>query len=172
MVAAQSNVRSGDLMDRTDVEKLLRSFYEQVFRDDTLAEPFAEIRERGLDTHLPVMCDFWETVLFRAGLYRRSALEAHRRVHAKIPLTAQHFVRWLALWETTIDQMYCGPAATTAKVQATRIAISLYRRIAGGVESELDGIAVEPIKTPQRGLRRNLQGGGDGEQTGERTADL
>ena len=30
--------------------------------------------EPDLSAHLPVMCDFWETVLLRAGRYRRNAL--------------------------------------------------------------------------------------------------
>lgn len=58
-----------DLANRGDVEALLRRFYGQVLVDDTLAGPFAEIRMNGLESHLPVMCDFWQTVLFRAGLY-------------------------------------------------------------------------------------------------------
>jgi hypothetical protein len=58
-----------DLANRGDVEALLRRFYGQILADDTLAGPFAEIRMNGLESHLPVMCDFWQTVLFRAGLY-------------------------------------------------------------------------------------------------------
>lgn len=120
-----------DLANREDVEALLRQFYGRVFRDELLAEPFAEIRSRGLESHLPVMCDFWETVLFRAGLYRRSALDAHRRVHSQTPLSAPHFERWLTLWNTTIDQMYQGPAAEHARIQAGRIATALHRRLNG-----------------------------------------
>jgi hemoglobin len=67
-----------DLANRGDVEALLRRFYGQVLVDDTLAEPFTEIRMSGLESHLPVMCDFWQTVLFRAGLYGGSAVRAHR----------------------------------------------------------------------------------------------
>ena len=88
---------STDLTTRADVEALLRRFYGRVLVDDVLAEPFAELRIRGLDSHIPVMCDFWETVLFRAGLYRGSALHAHRHVHhrdsaerASLRLLADH----------------------------------------------------------------------------------
>jgi hemoglobin len=48
----------GDLADRGDVEALLRRFYGQVLVDEILAEPVAEIRLTGLESHLPVMCDF------------------------------------------------------------------------------------------------------------------
>ena len=95
-VTAERSAR--DLATRADVEELLRRFYGQVFVDDMLAEPFAEIRQRGLESHLPVMCDFWETALFRAGRYQGSALLPHQRIHDRHPLTAAHFLRWLTLW--------------------------------------------------------------------------
>lgn len=126
-----------DLESRADIEALLRSFYGQALHDELLAEPFAEIRERGLESHLPVMCDFWETVLFRAGRYRRNALHAHQHVHNRVPLSDKHFLRWLALWSATVDRMYRGPVAEHAKVQATRIAGSLHYRLTGDHASDL-----------------------------------
>lgn len=120
-----------DLHTRDDVEALLRSFYGRAFDDELLAEPFADLCSRGLEEHLPVMCDFWETVLFRAGLYHRNALHAHRRVHHQTPLAAEHFARWLTLWKSTVDQMYQGPVAEHAKIQAARIATATHRRLTG-----------------------------------------
>src|SRR6185436_8052329 len=99
--APSPDTSARDLHTREDVEALLRCFYGRAFHDDVLAEPFADLCSRGLDEHLPVMCDFWETVLFRAGLYRRNALHAHRRLHQQTPLATEHFVRWLTLWNST-----------------------------------------------------------------------
>lgn len=130
-----------DLRSRDDIEALLRRFYGRVLEDDTLAEPFTEVRARGLNSHLPVMCDFWETVLFRAGLYKGSALTAHRHVHQRAPLSGRHFVRWLTTWHDTVDEMYCGPAADRAKVQAVRIAWAMHRRLTGSDAPELDALA-------------------------------
>jgi hemoglobin len=58
-------------------------------------------------------------------------LIVHRRLHDRHPLRAEHFARWLHLWEDTIEAMYDGPAADRAKVQATRIAGSMHRRLNG-----------------------------------------
>lgn len=123
---------TAELADRTDVEALLRRFYGRALADDILTEPFARVREIGLEAHLRTMCDFWETVLFRAGTYRRNTLIAHRVVHCRTPLSDRHFARWLALWHGTVDEMYQGPAAERAKVQATRIAWAMHRRLTGG----------------------------------------
>lgn len=130
-----------DLADRADVEALLRRFYGQVLVDDVLAEPFAEVREvSGLDDHIPVMANFWETVLFRAGLYKGSALTAHRVVHDRTALSARHFIRWLTMWKETVDEMYSGPVAEQAKIQASRIAWAMHRRLTGGDAPELDAL--------------------------------
>lgn len=129
-----------DLTTRADIEALLRRFYGRVLVDGVLAEPFSELRVRGLDSHVPVMCDFWETVLFRAGLYRGSALHAHRNVHQRTPLSGDHFARWLTTWNYTVDEMFEGPIAEHAKVQAARIAWAMHRRLTGTDTPELDAL--------------------------------
>jgi hemoglobin len=137
LTAGQAQV---DLASRADVVALLRRFYGQVLVDEILAEPFAQIRINGLESHLPVMCDFWETVLFRAGLYQGSAVRAHQPVHDRHQLTAGHFLRWLHLWNLTIDQMYQGPIADHAKIQAARVARAMHRRLTGNDSKDLDDL--------------------------------
>jgi hemoglobin len=88
------------------------------------------------------MCDFWETVLFRAGRYHGNALVVHRHLNDRHPLNANHFVRWLELWNATVDEMYRGPFAERAKVQAARIAKSMHRRMRGIDAGELDALVV------------------------------
>lgn len=134
-----------DLTGRADVRELLSRFYGRVLIDELLAEPFTEVRAKGLDAHLPVMCDFWETMLFRAGLYQGSSLQAHRTVHRHHPLSHRHFVRWLSLWRDTVDAMYHGPVAEQAKILAGRIAWAMHRRLTGSDAPELDAfVAHEP----------------------------
>ncbi|OCB30288.1 cyanoglobin [Mycobacterium malmoense] len=137
-VCAEAGQRVADLATRADVEALLRRFYGRVMVDDVLVEPFAELQTKGLDSHIPVMADFWETALFRAGLYRGSALQAHRVVHQRTPLGSSHFVRWLTVWNETVDEMFRGPIAERAKIQGARIAWAMHRRLTGSDAPELD----------------------------------
>ncbi|KMO84224.1 cyanoglobin [Mycolicibacterium chubuense] len=145
--AASAGAGRRDLATRRDIEVLLRRFYNEAFRDEILAPPFAELASHGLEQHLPVMCDFWETVLFRAGLYRRNALTVHRRIHECTPLSAVHFTRWLAVWTATVDQMYQGPVAEHAKIHAGRIAAAMNRRLTG----------VDDPGRPHRSLRTAIK---------------
>lgn len=95
--------KRADLSSRADVAALLHRFYGRVMVDDVLAAPFSELRAKGLESHIPRMCDFWETVLFRAGLYHGSALDAHRHVHSRVALSGRYFVRWLTTWNSCVD---------------------------------------------------------------------
>ncbi len=139
---------SPDLADRGDVEALVRAFYHRAFADDLLGPVFRAAR-MDLEAHLLVMCDFWQTVLFRAGLYRRNALQVHADLYAAAPLRSEHFARWLALWAATVDDSFAGPKAELAKTQASRIAYSISRRLLGESGSEFVTLQRHPRRPTQ-----------------------
>jgi Truncated hemoglobins len=56
---------------------LVTDFYGRASADELLGPVFVDVARMDLTAHLPVMCDFWETVLFRAGRYRGNALHPH-----------------------------------------------------------------------------------------------
>lgn len=133
-----------DIRDRDDILVLVRTFYETAFQDPLIGRIFTEVAHMDLAHHLPIMGDFWESVLFQTGGYRRDALALHAAVHTKHALTAEHFDRWLTLWTATVDRLHEGPVAERAKEQAARIALSLQRRLQGGTGSLLDTIGLRP----------------------------
>lgn len=125
-----------DIVDRQDLADLLVAFYSRAFADDLLGPVFVDVAHMDLPAHLPIMCDFWETVLFRSGRYRRNALRVHAALHDKTPLTSLHLGRWLALWSETIDERHAGVTSDLAKLQARRIAWSFNRRLNGRSSGE------------------------------------
>jgi hemoglobin len=133
-----------DIAGREDIAGLVIAFYERAFADDVLGPIFVDVAAMNLPAHLPVMCDFWESVLFRAGRYHRNALRPHLDLDAKVELTAAHFARWLELWTSTIDERHGGEKANLAKVQATRIAGSISRRLRGEPATEL--LTIQPTR--------------------------
>jgi hemoglobin len=145
--ARPATTSRSDISGRKDIAELLTDFYGRAFDDDLLRPVFVDIARMDLDAHLPVICDFWQTVLFHSGLYRRNALHPHLRLHAEARLEPAHFERWLNLWCATVDDRYAGPTAETAKLQAARIAHSMCRRITGRTSAMLDR-AVGPRATP------------------------
>lgn len=125
------NCQRVDISSRTHLRELLTDFYSRAFADEALGPIFIDVARMDLAAHLPVMCDFWETVLFRTGSYRRNALTVHRDLHLLSPLQPPLFVRWLQLWQRTVDDRHAGPVAEHAKQQAARIAGSMSRRLNG-----------------------------------------
>jgi hemoglobin len=122
---------AADIAGRDDIAELLRDFYGRAFRDELLGPVFVDVARLDLPAHLPVMCDFWQTVLFRSGSYRGNALRPHQQLHARAELTPAHFARWLTLWRAAVDERFSGPKADLAKLSAERIAGSMSRRIIG-----------------------------------------
>ncbi len=138
-----------DLRDRNDVYTLVNDFYRRAFADDLLGPIFIDVAQMDLAHHLPIICDFWETVLFRAGLYKRNALAMHVSLNARAPLTTEHFDRWLEIWGSTVDENFAGEKAELAKVQAARIAGSMNRRLRGRSGSDFETISTRSVELPE-----------------------
>lgn len=138
-----SGARS-DIADRADVVKLVETFYTRAFADPLIGHIFTDVVHMDLPRHMPIMADFWQTVLFKAGLYNRNALAIHFDIHAKEPLTLEHFNRWLQLWTNTVDDLFAGEKAELAKVQAHLIGGSLHRRVTGRPASQYSTISTRP----------------------------
>jgi len=133
-----------DIAGREDILRLVETFYTRAFADPLIGPIFTQVVHMDLARHMPIMADFWQTVLFKAGLYSRNALQVHFDINAKEPLTLEHFNRWLQLWTATVDELFSGEKAELAKVQAHRIAGSMLRRVTGRPASAHSTIAMRP----------------------------
>lgn len=143
--AATPGQQRPDITNRADILRLVEAFYTEAFADDLIGPVFTEVVHMDLERHLPIMADFWETVLFRAGLYKRNALRIHFDISAREPLTLEHFNRWLRLWSRTVDGLFAGEKAELAKTQAHVIAGSMHRRVSGRQASAHSTIGLRPL---------------------------
>jgi hemoglobin len=111
-----------DIESRGDIESLLRAFYEKLLIDPVIGHFFTEVVPLNLETHLPLIADFWESVLLSTTGYRKNVMEIHRQIHEKSPIKPEHFDRWVATFSETIDASFDGPLTTRAKQRAHSIA--------------------------------------------------
>ena len=89
--------------------------------------PIFDARISDWEPHLAQMCAFWSSVALMSGRYHG----APRPKHLPLPVDAEHFDRWLALFETTAGEV-CPPEAQAHFVErARRIAASLELGVAG-----------------------------------------
>ncbi len=107
-----------DIETEEDITKLVNHFYTKVRNDDLLAPVFNSIIKDNWDNHLQTMCRFWSTLL----LYSKKYLSDPMAKHIPLPLEKKHFDNWLILFEETIDELFSGNTATTAKMRANNIA--------------------------------------------------
>lgn len=110
-----------------EIETMVSVFYARVRKDAVLAPLFAVIGPEGWQPHLAKMCDFWSSILQASGRYKGAPMAAH------IPmghLQADHFERWLALFQETIGDLFEPQMASAIMAKAENIAKSLHYGIA------------------------------------------
>jgi len=111
-----------DIENRGDIELMVEDFYKRMLEDHLLRPFFLEAANVHLAEHLPIICDFWETVLFQTGNYRGGTLQKHLELHMEKPLEARHFERWLEYFQATVNMHFEGPKAEEVKQKARSIA--------------------------------------------------
>ncbi|MGH6676706.1 MAG: group III truncated hemoglobin [Xanthobacteraceae bacterium] len=123
-ITADIVLRTG--IDEAMIERLVRVFYAKV-RTDALLAPVFDARIKDWEPHLQQMCAFWSSVALMTGRYHGAPMEKH----TPLPVDAEHFDRWLALFEQAAEEV-CPPEARNHFIGlARRIAESLELGIAG-----------------------------------------
>ncbi len=118
-----------DIRTRDDVVRLVDAFYARAIRDEGIGYIFTDVARLDLGAHLLVMYDFWESTLLGARKYRGNAMQKHVELSRRTPLLESHFARWLALFESTVAELFEGETAGAAIMVARRIAGAMLRRV-------------------------------------------
>ena len=114
-----------DIENRTDIDNLMKKFYQSAINDEKIGYIFTDVAKLDLDKHLPIIGDFWESLLLGGKNYQmhgRNPLQIHAELNEKTPLKSEHFRRWLEIFRATIDEMFAGTRADFAKSRAEAIA--------------------------------------------------
>lgn len=118
-----------DIESKADLIVLLERFYQKVLADDSINYIFTDIAKMNVEEHIPIIADFWETILFQTGSYRKNAVKIHLDLHRKSPLTPAHFETWLAHFNSTVDGLFMGNNAFIIKEKARSIATIMQIKI-------------------------------------------
>jgi hemoglobin len=117
-------IMRNDIQTRADIRKLISVFYEKLLSDEVFKNIFLVVAKIDVLEHLDLIVDFWESVLFQAGKYKRDLIDIHLDLNQKVPngLKKEHFNNWLAFFIETIDELYQGEKANGAKDRALFLA--------------------------------------------------
>lgn len=120
-----------DIENREDLLLLLSSFYDKALHDEVIGHFFTRVIHLNLEKHIPVIADFWETILLNGNLYTKNVIMPHVFIHQLSPIEKNHFDRWLILFSETIDINFEGETAERAKQRAASIATIMRLKLSG-----------------------------------------
>jgi hemoglobin len=107
-----------EIISLDDIKKLVDTFYEKVRKDEVIGQIFNEKIQDRWPQHLEKMYTFWQTVLLGEHTYFGSPFPPH----ANLPISHQHFEKWMELFTKTIDELFTGEKAEDAKWRAAKMA--------------------------------------------------
>lgn len=111
-----------DLDSPEQVELMVRRFYGDVAQDELLGPIFNDVAQVDWSEHLPKLTLFWSRFLFGVRGYDGNPFRSHAAVHDRQPFTPEAFVRWLELFEETLDLYWVGPNVERVRRLAHNVA--------------------------------------------------
>lgn len=111
-----------DILNRADLELLMKTFYGKLLADVSISYLFTDVAKINLEKHLPILVDFWESILFQSDSYQKNAMKVHMDLHKQSPLQQHHYKTWLGYFHETVNELFEGEKAELARQRATSIA--------------------------------------------------
>lgn len=132
MLASKPHQVSGktDIEHPDQVEQMVQSFYEKVYKDELLGPIFRVVAGVRMEDHLPKMYVFWKHVILDVGKYEGNAYAVHHKLNRKQNLEKHHFQHWLKLFRENLDEHFEGPNVEKAMRAARGIGGSFQQRLA------------------------------------------
>jgi hemoglobin len=104
-----------NITSREDIKLLVDKFYAKVLADTLLSPVFSHV---NWEHHMPIMYDFWSSMLLGDQTYRGNPLQKH----LPLSIRGKHFDQWLKLFRETVSENFSGEKAEEVKMRAESIA--------------------------------------------------
>lgn len=114
-----------DITTFDDIKLLVDTFYSKVQKDEFIGPIFNEKIGDRWPEHLEKMYRFWQTILLEVHSYSGSPFPPHKQ----LPVTKEHFDRWMEIFTKTTDSLFAGPLAEEAKLRAKNMAEMFHYKI-------------------------------------------
>ena len=111
-----------DIQTRNDIQTLMESFYNKALTDELIGFFFTEVAPLDMETHMPLIVDFWETVVFGVAKYKGNVFQVHQHIHQLSAFKTEDFTRWVLLFQQTVNELFTGSNAEMIKQKAESIA--------------------------------------------------
>jgi hemoglobin len=117
-----------DGLDEALIRAVVDRFYADARRDPVIGPVFNRIiAEQAWPQHLSTIADFWSSMLLGTGRYAGRPMPKHMAIPE---LSDAHFMRWLALFRRTVEDL-CSPEIAAVFIERSeRIGNSFRMNIA------------------------------------------
>lgn len=119
------------LLTRTDIVRLVDTFYARVRKDEILNPIFSDIAQVDWESHLPRMYDFWDSILNQTGAFKGNPLAKHAALVPVADMSLATFHRWIEIFQQTLDDLFEESVAKRVGATAEDMAHVIYSRIHG-----------------------------------------
>ena len=115
-------------LDEALIRKVVERFYDDARRDPVVGPVFNRvIAPEAWPHHLDTIADFWSSMLLGTGRYAGRPMPKHMAIPE---ISDAHFMRWLALFRRTVNEL-CPPDIATVFIERSeRIGNSFRMNIA------------------------------------------
>jgi hemoglobin len=118
-----------DIASREDIDLLIKVFYDKLLSDPSISYIFTDVVKINIETHLPVIANFWESILLNSNTYHNNPMKIHLEMAKQTPLLKHHFDTWLTYFNSAVDELFEGTIAFKAKERALSIATVMQIKI-------------------------------------------
>jgi hemoglobin len=84
---------------KAHIEKLVAHFYSRAQEDKLLGPIFNEVARVDWEQHIPLLCQFWNSIMLKTSEYHGNAYMKHVLIGKQIAVQEEHFSRWLDLFQ-------------------------------------------------------------------------
>lgn len=107
------------------IKKLVTHFYKKVQEDELLSPIFNDIAKVDWTHHIPLICQFWNSIMIKTQEYQGNVYIKHVFLGKKTKIQDIHFSRWLLLFQQDAKKHLPESAAHEIGQRASLIARSL-----------------------------------------------
>jgi len=93
-----------DIQTIEDIQLMVNIFYERIQKNEVLGPIFEEKVSGRWPEHLEKMYRFWQTILLEEHTYNGAPFPPH----ARMPIDESHFIIWVKIFTTTVDDLFSG----------------------------------------------------------------
>lgn len=118
-----------DIETLEEIELFVKQFYKTLCELPEMDHLYNKVIQINWEHHIPIMVNFWGSLILREGKYKGDILAHHQKVMKVIPLTRELFRTWEECFIEVLDSLYEGQNCNKTKKRVVAMSKSLIQKL-------------------------------------------